>query len=1018
MSKAIEGAALLGADAALYAGLVLGTGGMAIALAPIFNMVAMPLLQAGLSMEAGAIASALTGNRGMGVTTRAAAAYRQIVYGGDLRVPGISIYESTTGSSADQYNYIIVLSGHEIDSIPDLWLDGRKVYWQGSGAGWSVRNGVGFGGIANGNTYTGPDGNRYNFGGTGHSGIYAEARYGDQLPGDVIGGLTANDPNYAADGLGNSPWVAGCAYIYLKVEYNPTVFPNAPEIRVSVKGKNNIWDPRNNTRGWSCNAALCIADAILDTQFGVGDLEAFQDAGSLAQLIAAANICDEQVAVEALASSGTPTESRYSVHYKCDAATPPGNMIDAMLPAMGGRISQPGGEWYLYPAAWIGPSFTFGEGVLAGAIKWEPYRSQKDLCNRVLGTYTAPGFPWNIAGNLYNTNGFYDGHIQNNFNLADQPTDYPPYAADPLHGYAADEYLNGDSELLGAWASGTAYNQGDVASLGSGTSLVMYKSLIASNVGHNPATSSFPGGGAAAWNSGTTYAAGTPVVYAMNLYVALTSTTGNTPSSSPTDWAICAWIPYANLLPKQLNLPTVQSVTQAQRLAKIELLRNRYQGSGDMPTMQAAFVMDCCSVMEFTSPTMGWTSKILEIAGVKSVISEATPGGDRGPTEDLDYHVAETDPSIYEWDPTTEELTIYDVAATPTQQSRTVAPPTGLSLTSSAATALVSPTGVATPRIEVEWTTPADVLATGIQMQHQLAPGGVATGPWIDDGTVDVALNVGYVAGIVAGGEYNVQIRSVRSASGATSAWVQQLNYTASLTLSSSAGLYAVGAGSLNGIAIPTGGAEIVCNPFTATIGQLALSIFPAGAVTLTGLAQQTGYYVYYVDPTNAGGNVTPIATTNAADFLGKPGYWLIDSIVTPFAATGVSTRYAPTIYTDTGSVNTRSPGNAFDGNLSTIALVWARSGGEVDIVYGGFPNIILAGASTLTAVVAVIAAPDFVITGYIGGVATVILNATVAAAQTSYTLTIPAGTNLSTVSIEFDTTTGNGDIAEIYIQT
>jgi len=73
-------------------------------------------------------------------------------------------------------NYIIAIAGHQIDSIVNLYLDGRQVFWHGSGVRYCVRNGVGFGGIADGNNHTGPDGTQYNFGGTGHSGIYCEAR--------------------------------------------------------------------------------------------------------------------------------------------------------------------------------------------------------------------------------------------------------------------------------------------------------------------------------------------------------------------------------------------------------------------------------------------------------------------------------------------------------------------------------------------------------------------------------------------------------------------------------------------------------------------------------------------------------------------------------------------------------------------------------------------------------------------------------------------------------------------------
>jgi hypothetical protein len=241
MSKAIEGAALIGAVVGTEA-ILAATGQEWLLVNPTFQKAMFAVGMAGIGMEAGAVAEALTSNRGMEITTRQPAAARQIIYG-QQRVGGVMVYKSTTGSKRDQMNFVIVIAGHEVHSIQNLYLDGRQVHWSVGSAGNTTRNGVNFGGIADGGTYVGPDGLRYNFGGTGHSGIYCEARYGDQLEGDVISALTANDPNWAASG-GQSPWLGGCTYVYLKIEFNTSVFPQEPEIKFTVNGKNDIWDGR------------------------------------------------------------------------------------------------------------------------------------------------------------------------------------------------------------------------------------------------------------------------------------------------------------------------------------------------------------------------------------------------------------------------------------------------------------------------------------------------------------------------------------------------------------------------------------------------------------------------------------------------------------------------------------------------------------------------------------------------------------------------------------------------------
>ena len=987
----LGGAVLLGATAFLLA-----STGVGFAALPFLADGMEALAVGGLSMEAGAIASALTSNRGMAITTRQTAAARQVIYG-QQRVGGVEIYRSTTGSSHDQFNYVIVLSGHEDDSLVNLYLDGRQVHWQGSGDGWVVRNGVGFGGIANGNTYTGPNGVQYNFGGTGHSGIYCEARFGDQLDGDVIGALTANDANWAATADG-SPWVAGCCYIYLKIEYNASLFPTEPEIRVTVNGKNNIYDPRTGATGFTTNWALLCADVLTDPIYGLGDLSVNQE-----QLIAAANVCDEQVP---LAAGGT--EARYTTNYHTDTTASPGDLLSTMMTGAAGRLSQIGGEWYIWPAYWQGPSFTFDDNALTGELAWTPYRPYRDLINRVNGTYIAPTYPYNIAGNLYDANGFYNGQIQDNFPFAWQPTNYPQYACDILHGYASDQYLNADTPSLGAWDStgATTYHVGDVVSFDN----EFYQATIANN--------------------------STAV-----------------PSSNTTDWRSYA----GAQLPKELAFSTVISVSQAQRVAKINLLRNRQQGSGTFPMSLSAWQMQPCDVMQFTMPAMGWTEKSLEIVGVSFSVTQTSE--DNAQKVRATMTVQETDPSVYEWS-TIEELTVYDVPALPSQSTYYPAPPTNMSLTSGLSTAVVALDGSITPRIEVQWDTPLDILTTQIQVQYVATSDTAQT--WLAGPMVDVGSNLAYISGVVAGQQYNVRIRGIR-ANGATSAWEEIDGYTVSITLSV-IGILALAPGSLVADAFDDGTADIIVSGFTAVIGNASVSVLPAGPFTLTGMSQQTLYWVYYIDPNFLGGAITPIATTSSADFLNKPGYFLIDSIVTPYCATstgsgsGASTSslYAPSVYSDTGTRTTSNPAYAYDGNLSTGAIVSGLSayvpspgasgaqetpgpiggtGGTVRSAYGaclweGFANVVTTTATNLNVVASFTSTSSAsgTITANIGSTATTLYSTSSTVATTTYTVAVPSGTNLNTVTVQVSlnpslasstatTSSGSVNVYEIFIQ-
>ena len=796
MSKAIQGAAMIAGAAALIAGAAL-TGGadlaVAFALSSSWGSSLMgSLLIGGLSMEAGAIANALTQNRGVGITTRQTAAYRQIIRG-IRRAPGVMLYESTTGGHHDQYNYIIVIAGHVCEAIENLYLDGRQVFFTGSGPGWSVRNGIGFGGAAGGGTKIGPGGAHYNF----DTLVYCEPRFGDQLDGDVMASMTANDPNWAADGHGNSPWCGGCTYVYLKVEFDTAMFPQPPEIRFTVHGKNDIWDPRTSTRGFTANWALHVADVLDgDLSFGLADVGAVNQA----QLIAAANVCDEQVAI---AIGGT--ESRYCLHWYYDAAVAAGDQLQNMMPAAAGRLSRVGAEWFIWPAYWQGPSFSFDESIFSGPLEWTPNRSMRELVNRVTGTYIAPNSPWNVAGNLYDANGWFNGSIANQFPFAFQPTNYPMYAQDPLHGYAEDIWLEEDSGVIGPWNNTQTYAAGDVVT--DGTPAVIYKSLQDAN-------------------------------------------TGNDPTAANSAW----WTPWSNQLPLEVTQNCCLSITQAQRCAKVYLLRNRFQGTGTLPVHLEAWKMQPTDVMALSFVEIGWGGKQLEVGPTKFSAEQ-----DDKDVRTVKYEVTvnETDQSIYEWS-TAEELSVDDVPSNPTTAPYLIDPPSNLVLLSDATTALLGSDGVNLPRILATWTPPPDARVTQIQIQYEVHGSGI----WLDAGAVDVATTSFYIGGVISGTVYDVRIRSL-SNMGATSVWVETDNVTA-FSPNSLQSSYTLNPPFV--LSQPATATEIDLAACACSFGGLPPVNYSARALTIPAPSAPTWYYVTIADPTQAGESSPTLTATCQAD--------------------------------------------------------------------------------------------------------------------------------------------------------
>ncbi|HKD62361.1 MAG TPA: hypothetical protein VKB47_17995 [Terracidiphilus sp.] len=838
MSKAIVGAFEIAA-------------GVALEFIPGGQVFGSMLIAAGIATEAGAIAAALGSNSGVGVTTRQAAALRQIVRG-EQRVGGTMVYCSTTGDDRSHYNMIVAFATHQIDAYTNLYLDGRQVVWYpgssgniacgqvatpatvtptisggvitglaltaGSGGGYFagyssglgastviparvriVGDGTGatataniqsglpinitltnggtgythatvyidgaflFGGTADGSTYIGPNGLHYVFGNL----VQCWPYFGDQnATTGFATALNAQDSTWAANSDG-TPYLGGIAYCYINIKADSGQFPQFPEIRATIRGKCDIYDPRTSTRGYTNNWALHIADAITDATWGLGDNSVNQ-----AQLIAAANVCDEAVtcASPTIVSGSkvlfSKPESRYTLNWHYDTGTSPGDAIAQMMDAAAGRLSRIGGQWYIWPAYWQGPSFTFDENVLLEAVQWQPYRPISELCNRVVGTYIAANYPYNVAGDLYDTNGYWLGQTQNNFPYAFQPSNYPMYAADALHGYGAgvDVYLQQDGGIV---------------------------------------------------------------------------------------------------LPKEVQQPCVLSIAQAQRVAKIILLRNRQQGSGKLICSLAAWQMQPMDVFQFNlAAPVNWVNKQLEVIGVTFHVSKR--GNDETPSAWLELDVAETDPSVYNWTPTQEELNAYDIPVFQGQGNTFVVPvPTGLTITDDANTATIGSDGTLIPRALVQWTPPLDNGVNNgghIELQYQFVwaagsqpssspltitvAGGLATSQWIDAGKLSGISTNCYIDNVPSTQTMNLQIRAVR-ADGAASAWVtastaahgpRPRHFSGSTGTASSSSSVTVGSSfaDLSGVGGSDPGMTITCDGQPALVSILLnfAAIASGGAVT------------------------------------------------------------------------------------------------------------------------------------------------------------------------------------------
>lgn len=334
----------------------------------IVSMVVSMAITAAFSKKPKAQAGSFANySRDRTLTVRQPAAARRVVYG-QIKVGGVMVFLHTTASDS-QLHIIQAIAGHEVEEIGDIYLNDELVPLDGSG------NATG----------------RY----AGYVRVIKHLGSSTQTADTT---LIAEAP----DKWTSAHRLRGVAYIYVRLTGNADLFPNGvPNISTIVKGKNDIYDPRTATSGWTANAALCVADYLSSAKYGFG--AAYATRIHSADLIAAANVCDESVT---LAAGGT--EARYTLNGSFDSNQGPEDVVGELLTAMHGRAVFSGGRWSVFAGAYSVPTVTIDEDDARGAIRVVPRISRRDLFNAVKGLYTSPANQWQPADFPAVTNATYE----------------------------------------------------------------------------------------------------------------------------------------------------------------------------------------------------------------------------------------------------------------------------------------------------------------------------------------------------------------------------------------------------------------------------------------------------------------------------------------------------------------------------------------------------------------------------------------------------------------------------------
>ncbi len=358
-------------------------------------------------------------DQGRTVMARDPLAARRLIYG-RCKVSGTIVFMHTTGAKNQYLHLVIVLAGHEVDAITDIYFNDELVELNGS----NVPTGK-YATVALINKHRGDSG------ATADSDLVADC-----------GGLWTTDHK-----------LSGCAYLAIKLLWSPDLFPNGlPTISAIIRGK-KVYDPRTTATAWSDNVALCVADYLTDSTFGKGIAYARIVE---ADLIEAANICDEAVGLGAslsktgdmvsgnrhigcadcsgilpgykVAGTGIPagtvvvsiddggafftvdqgptatnaavsltigdTESRYTCNGTVTSDQRPADILQDLAGAMAGHIVDTGGKWTIRAGAWRTPALTLTDGDLSGSFSVQPRQSRQDTFNGVKGVFISPANDW------------------------------------------------------------------------------------------------------------------------------------------------------------------------------------------------------------------------------------------------------------------------------------------------------------------------------------------------------------------------------------------------------------------------------------------------------------------------------------------------------------------------------------------------------------------------------------------------------------------------------------------------
>ena len=253
---------------------------------------------------------------------------------------------SAVSSSGNESLYhVIALTGHQSESITDIYFDNVKI--QNS----DINSGAATGGAVGGSTVYGPVNST--------TITYINKHLGADTSADSM--VSAQFAKWTSDHVGQGvTYIATQFYFPDDSDIADVWNKHTPsDIKALVKGVKTIYDPRDDTGGngdnpasasfqsWSDNPALCLADYMTNTEWGMGIPTSKVDWDAVAD---AADYCDELQSIP-----GSATQKRFTCNGVLFGTEAHQNNVSKLLSSMNGSMVYTGGKYVINAGQYIAP---------------------------------------------------------------------------------------------------------------------------------------------------------------------------------------------------------------------------------------------------------------------------------------------------------------------------------------------------------------------------------------------------------------------------------------------------------------------------------------------------------------------------------------------------------------------------------------------------------------------------------------------------------------------------------------